>query len=75
MESPTRELHSSREILHTEKSLRLGIVLLRSAHRIRKSQANTWIGTSGRYIRFYDRQNKVRFTDSKLESIESYAFL
>ena len=75
MQSPPRESHSSRAILHTEKSLRLGRVLLRSVHRIRKSQADTWTGTLGRYIRFYDKQNEVRFTDSKFESIESYTFL
>jgi len=31
---------------------------------MRKSQANTWTETPGRYIRFYDKQNEVRFTHS-----------
>ena len=61
MQSPPRKLHFDRAILHTEKALRLGTMLLRSAYRIRKSQADTWTVISGRYIRFYDKQNKVRF--------------
>ena len=32
---------------------------------MRTSQADTWIETPGRYIRFYDKQNRVRFTHSK----------
>jgi len=28
---------------------------------MRKSQADTWTKTPGRYIRFYDKQDKVRF--------------
>jgi len=32
---------------------------------MRKSQADTWIETPGRYIRFYDKQNEVRFTHYK----------
>jgi len=61
MQSPPCELHFDRAILHTEKALRLGTMLLRSAHKIRKSEANMWTETPGRYIRFYDKQNKVRF--------------
>jgi len=30
-----------------------------------KSQADTWTKTPERYIRFYDKQNKVRFTHSR----------
>ena len=79
MQSPSHELHFDRAILHVEKALRLGTVLLRSAHRIRKSQVDTWIGTPGKYIRFYDKQNKVHFTHSKTfwaeVSIFSYTFL
>jgi len=61
MQSPPHELHFDKAILHTEKTLRLGIVLLRRAHRICKSQADTWTETPGRYKRFYDKQNKVHF--------------
>jgi len=41
MQSPPRELHFDKATLHTEKALRLGTVLLRSAHRMCKSQADT----------------------------------
>jgi len=65
MQSPSRELYFDRATLHTERALRLGTKLLRSTHRMHKSQADTWTKTPGRYIRFYDKQNKVRFTHSK----------
>ena len=42
-----------------------GAMLLRSTHKMRKSQADTWTKTPGRYIRFYDKQNKVNLTHSK----------
>jgi len=45
--------------LHTERALRLGTVLLRSAHKIRESQVDTWTRTPIRYIRFM--VNRIRY--------------
>ena len=61
--------------LPAEKALRLGTVLLRSAHTIRESQVETWTKTPRRYIRFMVNRIRYVFTDSKLETIESYTFL
>ena len=72
-QSSPHELHSGEATLHTKKALRLGTVLLRSALRIRKYQADTWTETPVRYIRFYDKQTKVRFHilhTSELSKIE-----
>jgi len=41
---------------------------------MRKSQDDTWKETPGRYIRFYDKQNKVRFTHSKTFGPEASIF-
>ena len=73
MQSPPRESHFDRATLHTEKALRLGTVLLRSTHRMHRSNADTWTETPGRYIRFYDKQTKVHFhilRTSELNEIE-----
>jgi len=65
MQSSLRELHFDRAILHIEKALRLGTMLLRSAHRMRKSQADTWTKNIMKLYKVYDKQNKVRLTHSK----------
>ena len=72
-QSSPRELHFDKATLRTEKALRLGTMLLRSTLKIRKYQADTWTKTPIWYIRFYDKQTKVRFhifRTSELSEIE-----